>query len=174
VSLRLVFDLHGILDLWLSQQRVDALYEEERGQVILDDDGSLYLIRVYLVRVMRRVLPGLFIHRFCRSDHDRELHNHPWDWAVALVLTGGYVEERKEGLEGRVTKRTLRPLSLNLIRSSTFHRVQLLDEEAGAWTLFLAGPRATGGWGFLDPDTLHYEDAGVRSERLKKERARAA
>jgi hypothetical protein len=166
---RLERQLHARLDLWLHKQRIADLDPEGRGQVITDDAGSLYLVRVYLMRLLRSRLPGWFLHRFFRSDHDRELHNHPWKWSASLVLTGGYLEERLERPGGPVMTRVLRPLSWNVIRSTTYHRVQLLDEERGAWTLFIAGPKL-GTWGFLDPKTGAFEEHSARSARLKAAR----
>lgn len=158
--------LHAALERstarWLARDPKDG----EDGMLIPGEDGSPYLLRRYLVRLLRQWVPGLFLHKFYRSDADRELHNHPWSWAAAFVLTGGYVEERKDGRNAPVVKRTVRPFTVNVIRRDTFHRVQLLDEERGAYTLFLAGRRQKGGWGFLDTDTLEYEDHHARDVRL--------
>ncbi len=88
---------------------------------------------------------GVFLHRFHRSDADPELHNHPWRWGVSLILAGGYIEERREGLD--VVTREFEPGSVNLLFDSTFHRVELHRGEA--WSLFVAGPRAQS-WGFWD------------------------
>jgi hypothetical protein len=140
-----------------------------RMRVITNDDGAPYLGRIYLLRAFRSVLPGVFLHRFFRSDGDRELHNHPWKWAVSLVLAGGYREERLEDKYGSpIVERVLRPGRLNFIRGSTFHRVELLDEERGAWSLFIAGPRPDAGttWGFLDTDTGRFETELERAERI--------
>jgi hypothetical protein len=97
---------------------------------------------------------GLYLHRFHRSDDEAELHNHPWRWAVSLVLQGGYSEERVVGesySEGKtlplVMRRQVRPGSLNFLRGDDFHRVDLTDGDA--WTLFLVGP-VVQSWGFLD------------------------
>jgi hypothetical protein len=140
-----------------------------RVRVITNDDGDPYLGRVYLLRVFRSVLPGVFLHRFFRSDGDRELHNHPWKWAVSLVLAGGYREERLDDKYGSpVTVRVLGPGRLNFIRGSTFHRIELLDEERGAWSLFIAGPRPPAGttWGFLDTQTGRFETYLERDARI--------
>ena len=47
----------------------------------------------------------------------------------------------------QVVRRVKRPLSLNLIRGTDFHRVDLLGESC--WTLFLAGPKVSS-WYFWD------------------------
>lgn len=88
---------------------------------------------------------ALYLHHFHRSDVDRELHNHPWRWAVSFVLVGGYREERRSGMN--VVYRTVRPGAFNVIREEDFHRVDLLEEDA--WSLFLVGPKVKS-WGFWD------------------------
>jgi hypothetical protein len=94
---------------------------------------------------------GLYIHRFHRSDIDRECHNHPWSWALSFVIAGGYIEERRKGND--TITRVVKPLSFNFIRSSDFHRVDLVEHDA--WTLFLAGPKSKT-WGFWDRETGRY------------------
>lgn len=37
---------------------------------------------------------SVYLHRFERPDMDIELHNHPFKWALSLILAGGYVEKR--------------------------------------------------------------------------------
>ena len=98
---------------------------------------------------------GLYLHHFHRSDADLELHNHPWRWAVSLVLAGGYSEERRveDGDGWRVARRRLGPWRLNFLTADTFHRVDLLERDA--WTIFLVGPKAQG-WGFWDRETGEY------------------
>lgn len=99
---------------------------------------------------------AVFLHKFHRGDDDAELHNHPWKWALSLVLSGGYREERRRGAPergGAVSIRTVFPWTLNLIHHDTFHRVDLLGEDA--WSLFLAGPREKT-WGFWNRSTGRY------------------
>lgn len=117
-------------------------------------NGSPYLTRWYLwpegprdVDNEGSDLPfAMFLHKFHRGDADRDQHNHPWDLSVAIVLAGGYVEER--GGERRV----VRPGTINVIRGDDFHRVDLLDPIRGSWSLFVAG-RKTSNWGFRDKGT---------------------
>jgi hypothetical protein len=87
---------------------------------------------------------GIYLHRFHRGDSDPELHNHPWRWAVSLILAGGYREYlRTRGDD--VASRDVKPGRVNAITADTFHRVELLDGEC--WSLFVAGPKVSG-WGF--------------------------
>lgn len=121
---------------------------------IISTGGRPYLTRWYLwpegprdVEDEGSDLPfAVFLHKFHRSDADRDQHNHPWDLSIAIVLAGGYREER--GDETRVVL----PGTVNVIRSSDFHRVDLLNPVMGSWSLFVAG-RKTGGWGFRDKVT---------------------
>lgn len=148
---------------------ISRLLPEPR--VIFDrEGGSIYLSRWYLIGRMRGVDPelrgqledeessrtapfNLFLHRFHRSDDDEALHNHPWDWAVSLVLAGGYDEERRvDDVHGpRIVRRRVRPFSLNVIRSSDFHRVDLVERDA--WSLFLVGKKIDT-WYFWDRHRL--------------------
>lgn len=99
---------------------------------------------------------GLYLHRFHRGDQDRELHNHPWRWALSFVLKGGYSEERRESNgvgDVRVVRREVRPWSFNYLTHNDFHRVDLDNGEA--WTLFLVGPLVQD-WGFWDRSTGSY------------------
>jgi hypothetical protein len=158
----------------LLQWSLAAIAERLPLRVILDDDGtSPYLSRNYLLHVLRERLPGVFLHFFHRGDHYRELHNHPWDWSLALVLTGGYREERVEGRDGERVVKTVKPWRINFLRAETYHRVELLDPEQGAWTLFIAGPKRQD-WGFLDVATRAYESNMDRFRRVTEERKRAA
>jgi len=102
---------------------------------------------------------AVFIHFFHRSDEDRDTHSHPWAKSWALILKGGYVEERVVGVYAdddgarHVVRehQTFRAGSVNTITSDTYHRVDLLYPDRGSWSLFIAG-RNVGGWGFLDEE----------------------
>jgi len=130
---------------------------------VIGVDGVPYLGRLYIITPSKR-FPGVFLHHFYRSDHDRDLHNHPWDWSFSLVLTGGYYEERVEqkGLsigngsifihhEG-IKVREVKAPGINRLTGGSFHRVILKDLKNGAWTIFVPG-KVTKGWGFMDRDT---------------------
>lgn len=134
--------------------------------VITGLDDSPYLSRYFIFRhsVRTEALErgekvkdpprwGLYLHHFHRGDADRELHNHPWKWAVSLVLKNGYSEERRIDLpNGRkhVMRIDVKPWTLNFLQGDTFHRVDLPRGEA--WTLFLVGP-VIQSWGFWNRHT---------------------
>lgn len=117
---------------------------------------------------------GLFLHRFHKGDDDLELHNHPWAWAVSLILVGGYREERRvEGVRGildhEVETRDYRPGSWNVIDQDTFHRVDLFQKDA--WTLFLVGPKVAN-WGFWSRYSGRFQPwrAHIAQKRARYER----
>lgn len=137
--------------------------------------GDPYLLRVYLtpergeLRWQLRkfgitnelVLSALtlarpYLHHFFRGDEDREVHNHPWQRSVSLILTTGYKEYRwKPGLK-RFEERYLKPGSINYIRRNDFHRVELYQNQ-GCWTLFTSIGRVMESngkdWSFLNTET---------------------
>jgi len=126
-----------------------------RCRIIRGNHGEPYLERYHLLR-----LPGgggLYLHRFLASDPDRGLHDHPWDKAFGMVLSGGYQELRlaSRGDGEQVVTRHLRPGSINRIRGGDFHRI-VLPGEREAWTLF-GHSRKYKDWGFVNLD-----DAGQR------------
>lgn len=120
---------------------IEKLPHETKGR-----RGSPLFIRYYLKRQPPGDGPtrtiGLYLHEFLRSDPDKH-HSHPWRWGVALVLWGGYVEERVSGFDGAVERRQRGPGSLILLTARTRHRV-VLEPGRRSWSLFLAGPRVTG------------------------------
>lgn len=144
------------------------LAKHPRAYRLIPPRGDIYLARYYLYPPKDPVFDAqqrereeayrpskkwqLHLHHFYRSDADRELHNHPFEWSLSLILTGGYREERRvTRMNGYTTYfvqvRKILPFRFNFIRAGDFHRVDLLDEENGCWTLFLTGPRVQD-WGF--------------------------
>jgi hypothetical protein len=129
------------------------------GEHTICGPSGPYLLRKYLLpkRHTGAWWPGVFLHKFYRSDEDRSPHNHPWQFAVSLILTGGYREWRFDRASQTFRAYVRRPLSFNVIRAEDFHRADLLDPHAGCWTLFIAfghKPAEAGEeWGFVDPET---------------------
>ena len=62
---------------------------------IVNCDRDIYLHRWY---VIRRPNLGLFIHKFVRSDEDRALHDHPWNFLV-IPIWRGYIEHAEGKIE---------------------------------------------------------------------------
>ena len=121
-------------------------------RLITGDQGEPYLERYYLTGLFGW---HLYLHRFVDSDPDRGLHDHPWNRAFSLILTGGYDEIRAlvgpptrpdDSGNERTVRRFRAPGRLNRLRGHDYHRV-VLRPGVPAWTLFLHGPRVKG-WGF--------------------------
>lgn len=105
----------------------------------------------------RRLGVNIWLHRIWREDADRHPHDHPWASAGALVLTGGYGEDRvctdNRGISlegaGHAWHRTrwLTPGHVNLLPAGIYHRI--VSVKPRTWTLFITGPAHGRGWGFL-------------------------
>jgi len=81
---------------------------------------------------------GVRLHEIIRSDMDRELHDHPFDF-VSIILSGGYYEVREDG-----SIKWYPAGSVLLREAETAHR---LIVPAPTWTLVIRSPyRRT--WGF--------------------------
>lgn len=111
-------------------------------------DGNPYLERYYIGKVLGITF---YLHRFVSADTERNVHDHPWGWAFAIVLAGGYQEERLQYFDlksgGWVSKtRNIHRGKINIINASAFHRIGQAKPET--YTLFVHGPRVKG-WGFL-------------------------
>jgi hypothetical protein len=113
------------------------------------ETGELYLRRFYLTpRIFGR---RIFLHHIVRSDKDRDLHDHPWNF-VTVILRYGYWET----LNGIVWA-FHRPLSVLRRQSEDAHRITLAARrnQKGAWTLVFVGKRQRR-WGFHTPDGWVY------------------
>ena len=118
-----------------------------RCRIINGPDQTPYLERYHLFR-----LPfgyQVYPHRFVASDPGRGLHNHPWNRAVSLVLSGQYEEIRMANARGNheIHTRRIGAGHLNWIDGSVFHRINLIGNTE-SWTLFVHGPKSKS-WGFL-------------------------
>jgi hypothetical protein len=144
-------------------------------------DGKPYLTRSYLWGYQKELglakygIPD-FLHFFHASDLDcladvvgtfeseeelarakknLLLHNHPFQGkSYSLILTVGYCEERYvEG--GEIEQRMVLPGDINVIDEKVFHRVQLMNEARGVFTLFYTNGRKDkdNNWFFLDRET---------------------
>lgn len=98
------------------------------------------------------------LHHILRSDEDRALHDHPWDF-VSLILWGGYTEVTQwyspkgvDGLSGPrydYFYRRFGPGNIIRRKASDLHRLEL-PEGKTAWTLVFTGPTLRS-WGFHIP-----------------------
>ncbi|CAM2143682.1 conserved protein of unknown function [Pararobbsia alpina] len=107
---------------------------------IISDGDRPYLERYYLFTAFGT---RAYLHRFVGSDPDRGVHDHPWPWALAIILFGWYWEQRRSGT--RIVR------WLNFLTGDTFHRV-LLPKDRGVhevWTIFIHRNAKVKPWGFL-------------------------
>lgn len=130
-----------------------------------------YMLRWYVVPRNRWI--NVYLHKFCRDDDDRALHDHPW-WFLSLMLAGTYVEHVAVTLLGiGVTKAKTRRAGSIAYRPATHkHRVELVKRPDGSpipcWTLVLTGPRVRE-WGFWCPQGfVNWKDftTGENGERV--------
>lgn len=115
-------------------------------------DTQKYLTRHYIYRKPVDWMLSCYLHLFHSGDEDLELHDHPWDFSISLILWGSYKEERFDKNFNIITK-IYKPGMINIIRGTDFHRVDLLTSKV--WTLFISG-RKKKNWGFIDRNTLKY------------------
>lgn len=106
-------------------------------------EGDPYLQRWFLIP--HNGFVNLYLHKFCHSDDDRALHDHPWGF-LSLIVAGQYRE---------ITETTTvirRRWSIAARRAHHRHRVELAGEPTPipVWTLILTGPRRRT-WGFWCP-----------------------
>lgn len=131
-------------------------------EVIADGPDGPLLIRY---KIVKGPLFGICVHKLCRSDYDRALHDHPW-WFISLVLSGGYIEvhqpdpgrkNQRIGTDGLVWVWRA-PWSIAHRPAEWRHRVIIpavvvtdvpdaMRRGRPAWTLVLMGPRVRK-WGF--------------------------
>lgn len=108
-------------------------------------NGSLYMKRW---RFLPERWPGVRLHCIVRSDADRELHDHPFDF-LSILLWGGYYEYTSDGL-----RTWCRPFTVRYRKAEALHRVELYPPGGRhpefmrhAWTLVFRG-RYRREWGF--------------------------
>jgi hypothetical protein len=121
-----------------------------------------YMIRWFVIP--RNPWFNIYLHKFCRDDDDRALHDHPW-WFISIMLKGSYIEHRsgKPSLIRHALSFAFRPAVAQ-------HRIELFRDDHGAiipcWTLVITG-RKKRTWGFWCPkgfvpwhEFVEHSDAG--------------
>ena len=125
-----------------------ALFDRKRICDI-SDRKSLYLSRLYIIETPYF---GIFLHAIYRKDHDRALHDHPWNF-TSIILRGGYDEwwlGPPRTHPNNAVPRGCPQRSFHQMRRGEFHRIASLH-RIPTWTLVFAG-RRRGEWGYLTPD----------------------
>ena len=109
----------------------------------IDGKPTLYLRRFYLTPTKWPL--RLFLHHIERSDDDRHLHCHPWNF-TSLLLSGGYKEEIFENPDYslKTIKRRFKAGDVIKHRAKDAHR---LDIDKPMFTLVLV-ERPFREWGF--------------------------
>lgn len=123
-----------------------------------------YMERFWLVRPSRWTFGlGVRVHHILRSDHDRDMHSHPW-WNFSLILRGQYWEvmpahkdEPGAHFGGyvnlnepfRMSQR--KPGDLVFRRRMARHKLMLF--RGPVWTFFVTGPESKDDskWGYFVP-----------------------
>jgi len=121
---------------------LDQLFEHT---TIINCDHDPYLERWYIVRSKKF---SMYVHKFVRSDEDRALHDHPWNFLV-IPIWRGYNEYNLKGI------RRVYPIFGTRYRKAEYrHRVKLINNKE-AWSIFVTfnKRRMWGFWpiyGFVD------------------------
>lgn len=118
---------------------------------IVGDTENPYLLRWFIIP--RNRFFNIYLHKFCRSDDDRALHDHPWLFNCSILIDGAYYEHFLNGKKKFRRAGTLSGLKFRFGKAP--HRVQLLENsfttlENPCWTIFITGPRVRE-WGFYCP-----------------------
>lgn len=93
-----------------------------------------YMVRYYL---FRSPYLNIYVHKFLRSDNDRHLHDHPFDF-ITFLFHRGYYEKTEDG-------KIWRPRFSILKRKAEWkHAVEITQPT---WTLFIRFARRRQ-WGF--------------------------
>jgi hypothetical protein len=98
-----------------------------------------YLLRWWVIP--RNKLFNVYLHKFCQSDDDRALHDHPWLFNASILLKGAYLEHK-----GNREVRLRKAGRIYFRWGKAPHRVELIDGQP-VWTLFITGS-VVREWGF--------------------------
>jgi hypothetical protein len=110
--------------------------------------------------IPRNPIFNIYLHKFCRSDTDEALHDHPW-CNMSLLLIGEYMEivpeeTRLRPLAGNLRSILRQPFRPVFRRAKSPHRVMLFTHGINnnipypVWSLFFTGPNLRT-WGFHCP-----------------------
>lgn len=114
--------------------------------------GNIYMRR--FIFLLPFGLGTIRLHHIMRSDDDRHLHDHPFDF-TSFLLSGGYTEttppetlfsEADRHIAGRWPKKSRFWPRFSIVkkRAEDLHSLTL---ERPVWTLVFAGPKRRD-WGF--------------------------
>lgn len=112
---------------------------------IIGGEENPYMLRWYVIP--RNKYFNIYLHHFLRSDDDRALHTHPWNFNISILCKGTYLEH----LPDKIKRRSAGSLVFRGKKSS--HRIELTDGPV--WTIFITG-RVVQKWGFICKEKLVY------------------
>lgn len=105
-----------------------------------------YMERFWLVAPSKYLPFSIRVHHILRSDQDRHLHTHPWDYAT-LILKGGYWEVTPVEGSNKNNINWYGPGSFLKRKADSSHRL-VIPEGSSAWTLFIHSKKKRE-WGFM-------------------------
>lgn len=104
--------------------------------------------------ILRTPWGTLRLHNILRSDEDRHLHDHPFDF-TSLLLTGGYDEVTPKHFHASQLVKSWPRFSIVRKRAEESHR---LIVHKPLWTLVVSGPKRRS-WGFhTEQGWIHHRD----------------
>lgn len=128
-------------------EKLKASWKFFKKEVIVDSDGNDYLRRWKLIQTPWF---GIFIHNILRSDTDRDLHDHPWNFTT-IILRGEYHEE----VNGIRNVKIRKAPCIIRHKAEDSHRVTIIKP---VWSLFIIGPKRRQ-WGFLTNEGwVHHQE----------------
>lgn len=105
--------------------------------------------------ILRTPWGTLRLHRILRSDDDRHLHDHPFDF-TSFLLTGGYAEVTLEA-DGSHKLREYSRGDIVRKKAEDAHRLLLARP---LWTFVISGPKRRS-WGFhTEKGWIHHREYG--------------
>lgn len=126
--------------------------------------GEPYLTRYYLIGNGSGKSMEVYVHHMHKVDEFRWLHNHPWSWFFALVLSGSYLQETIDVRTQKTGYQHIRVV--NLFKGfNRYHAIRKLP-NGSAWTLVVVPPkRSDYEWGYWDSARkIHVEDNTIGHE----------
>ena len=131
-----------------------------KADVAIGGWDNPYMLRWYVLPRNRWI--NLYLHKFCRDDDDRAMHDHPW-WFLSFMIRGMYTEiiaQDPDTNSGRGFVRSAPSVAFR--RAEHRHRVVLERDDTGmvvpCWTVVITGPRSRE-WGFWCPrGFVHWRD----------------
>ena len=133
---------------------------KRKPDFVIGDASNPYLLRWFIIP--RNKFFNIYLHKFCKSDDDRALHDHPWLFNISILLSGEYIEHKFVNNDESCIKTYSRKRKrfLPYFRwGDSPHRVELLKGikpygkcdtqtvELPVWTLFITGATVRR-WGF--------------------------